>query len=280
MRRIVIRDDDTCALTPVECLETLYRPFLERGLPVNLATIPCVRSDVFYPKGPLQGQPEGFLVAAKDVKPGLYPLAANEKLLSYLRQNPEYKIVQHACHHEFVHGNPEFDIDDRADIARRLDLGARHLEEAGFGRSSTFVAPYDRITRAAWLELEKRFRLVSTGWFEWGRIPRAWWPRLLLAKMRRQPHWGTQRLALLSHPGCLLSYQRPLETMLEEIRKSIRERELTVLVTHWWEFFRNGEPDRRFIQVLHQVAECLACDPEVRVVSFDDVALNSPPGPR
>ena len=93
MKYVVIRDDDTCALTPIECLETLYRPFLERGLPVNLATIPNVRSDVFYPKGPLVGQPEGFLVAAKGVKPGTYPIGSNEKLVDYLKANSGFSTV-------------------------------------------------------------------------------------------------------------------------------------------------------------------------------------------
>ena len=32
MKYVIIRDDDTCALTPIECLETLYRPFLDRSL--------------------------------------------------------------------------------------------------------------------------------------------------------------------------------------------------------------------------------------------------------
>jgi hypothetical protein len=49
MRYVILRDDDTNALTPVECLERLYRPFLNLGLPVNLATIPKVRTDVIGP---------------------------------------------------------------------------------------------------------------------------------------------------------------------------------------------------------------------------------------
>src|SRR6476619_6188010 len=117
MKYVIIRDDDTNALTPVECLERLYRPFLERGLPVCLATIPDVRSDVRLPNG----DPEGFLVAAKGVKPGFY------------------KIGHHACHHEFVHGAPEFDIHDAGDVAYRLDHGAECLREAGFADSGTFV---------------------------------------------------------------------------------------------------------------------------------------------
>ncbi len=269
MRYVIIRDDDTCALTPIECLETLYRPFLNRNLPVNLATIPNVRSDVFYPKGPLKGQPEGFLVAAKDVKPGSYPIGSNPKLVRYLKENSEYNIVQHAYHHEFVNGEPEFDIHDRADIARRLDLGTQHLLEAGFAKPQTFVAPYDRITRESYLELAKRFKIISTGWFEWGRIPERWWAEMLAAKIQRRKHWQVKGVTLLSHPGCLLSYQRPYETMLERIRATVRSNRLTVLVTHWWEFFREGERDEKFIRVLHETADFLAGDPEVKVVRFE-----------
>jgi hypothetical protein len=277
MRYVIIRDDDTCALTPIECLERLYRPFLERNLPVNLATIPNVRSDVFYPKGPLQGQPEGFLVAAKDVKPGTYPIASNPKLVRYLRENSGYKIVQHAYHHEFVDGEPEFDIHDRADIARRLDLGTKHLLEAGFEKPRAFVAPYDRITRASYLELSRRFDLISTGWFELGRTPRRWWPGFVARKLRRQNHWRAGNTILLSHPGCFLSYHRPPETILPEIKKSIQSRQLTVLVTHWWEFYRTGEPDLPFIKAAHDLAEYLATDRDLRVVSFNDVVTQNLP---
>src|SRR5881394_914723 len=59
MRYVILRDDDTSALTPVECLERLYRPFLDRGLPVNLATIPKVRTDTIG----TNGLSEGYLVA-------------------------------------------------------------------------------------------------------------------------------------------------------------------------------------------------------------------------
>ena len=52
MRYVIIRDDDTNASTPVECLERLYRPFLERGLPVNLAVIPDVSTDATTPITP------------------------------------------------------------------------------------------------------------------------------------------------------------------------------------------------------------------------------------
>src|ERR1041384_832138 len=55
MRYVILRDDDTNALTPVEYLERLYRPFLDNGFPVNLATIPNVRTDVTYGAGIPEG---------------------------------------------------------------------------------------------------------------------------------------------------------------------------------------------------------------------------------
>ena len=52
---------------------------------------------------------------------------------------------------------------------------------------------------------------------------------------------------------------------------------LTVLVTHWWEYFRNNQSDDALIEVLHQIARYLACQPSVEVVSFNDVAAGKVP---
>src|SRR5580765_1234877 len=126
MRYVILRDDDTNALTPVECLERLYRPFLDRGLPVNLAVIPDVAMDARTP----EGKREGFLsvgngVLERECDPvgnGAGPfnsecpsrtggniehrtsniehrtkmaIGENEELVRYLRENTGYRIVQH-----------------------------------------------------------------------------------------------------------------------------------------------------------------------------------------
>lgn len=274
MRYVIIRDDDTNALTPIECLERLYRPFLDQGLPVNLATIPNVRSDVFLPHN---GEPEGFLIESKGVKPGLYSIGANPKLLQYLKSNHSYKIVQHGCHHEFVNGQTEFYIHDRADIIRRLEEGRDHLRAAGLGEPRSFVAPYDLMTPTAISEISRRFDLISCGYFDRRRLPVKWWPQLALAKLRQRPHWQAGGVTFLSHPGCHLSYQRPYDRMLDEIKQSIARRRLTVLVAHWWEFYRRGEPDLPYIQVLHDTADYLASAKDIQVVSFEDVIAGRVP---
>ena len=266
MRFILLRDDDTNALTPIECLEALYRPFLARGLPVNLATIPEVRVDARTP----EGTREGFLPAQPNPAVETVALAENAALTSYLQANPGYHIVQHGCHHDTF----EFDRDDRGEVVRRLERGRLRLREAGFENVTTFVAPHDRISRVAYEEVARRFRVISTGWFEMRRLPVAWRLRFLRKKLSGRPHWRVDQTELLSHPGCLLSYQRPPETILPAIKHTIQRQKVTVLVTHWWEYFRDGAPNEAFIRVLHQTAEYLASDPELVVIPFRALSGN------
>src|SRR5436190_4781611 len=206
MRYVIIRDDDTNALTPIDCLERLYRPFLDRGLPVNLAVIPDVATDAATPEGTL----EGFLNVGQafqsapdasgnfpvrfsderlesrpnrqtgksalpptdiDSRPTL-PIAHNTALVRYLLDNPGYQIVQHGCHHDPF----EFDRHSDVYISRRLEHGTQRLMEAGFPRPQTFVAPHDKPSPPALRRVAENFRVLSTGWFDWRRLPFAWWP--------------------------------------------------------------------------------------------------------
>lgn len=264
MHTVILRDDDTCAFTPRAYLERLYRPFLDRGMPINLAVIPEVRTDVRTPDGQL----EGFVRARHGRSGPVQPIAGNAELANYLKAESGYHVVQHGCHHDYL----EFGSSDRVELAKRLDHGARCLREAGFARAETFVAPYDRMSRTAFLEVAQRFNVISTGWFELGRIPLRWWPQYAVKKWKRLPHWYAGRATLLSHPGCLLSFHRPKAEMFAAVRRAVESRALTVLVTHWWEYFRADTPDDEFIAVLHEVAEWLASRRDIRVVSFRDVA--------
>jgi len=266
-RYVILRDDDTNALTPVECLERLYRPFLERQLPVTLAVIPNVRTDITYGENIL----EGFLLMRNGTKEKVLPIGSNKELVDYLRGHPGYRIAQHGYTHEFVHGDCEFEHNHRQDLAHRLDQGMKLLCEAGLSPAG-FVAPYDRFTRTSMAEVARRFDVISTAWFELGRLPYAWWPRYLWKKATRRAHWTNGRTVLLSHPRCYLSFRRPYSTMLDQIKQSIASRRLTVLVTHWWEFFHGNELDEAFIRVLHELAAYLAQQEDIRVVSFDEVA--------
>jgi len=263
MRYVILRDDDTNALTPVECLERLYRPFLDRNLPVNLAVIPDVSTNALTP----EGKTEGFLFAKNGTRSATVPITASLTLVNYLRESANYHVVQHGCHHDCF----EFDRKSPADIAARLEHGTKLLTAAGFPRPVTFVAPHDKLSRASYREVAKRFQVISSGWFELERLPMTWWPKYVAKKARHTPHWQVNDTLLLSHPGCLLSAQRDYNSMLNEITRSVNSRKVTVLVTHWWEYFANGQPNEPFIHVLHQTADYLATQKDLKVISFTEL---------
>ena len=272
MHYVILRDDDTNALTPVECLEQLYRPFLDHGLPVNLAVIPSVHTDTIN----TDGVPEKYLFAKQADTPPELPLASNPGLVRYLKSNPGFQVLQHGYNHSLF----EFGSENRTEITKLLRQGTAALAAAGFPAPQTFVAPYDRFSRVSLSEVASRFRVISTGWFELRRLPHAWWPRYALKKMLKRPHWQVGQTLLLTHPGCLLSYKRPYPTMLESVKQQVGRQRLTVLVTHWWEYFREGTPDLAMVEILHATAEWLASDPNVQVISFNDLPQRDGPCPR
>jgi hypothetical protein len=263
MRCVILRDDDTNALTPPHCLERLYRPFLDRGFPVNLATIPEVDVNTRMS----DGTSEGYLFNRNGLTAGKIAIGSNPRLVNYLRDNEGYQIVQHGCHHDQL----EFDCLGRAEAAKRIERGANVLMEAGFPRPRTFVAPYDKLSRASLAEVVSRFRVLSTGWFELRRLPYAWWPKFAVKKLRGAEHWRIGGTWLLSHPGCLLSWRRPRHEILDAVIARVESDRLTVLVTHWWEYFRDGQPDAPLIEVLHETADYLSRR-KVKVIAFGELA--------
>jgi hypothetical protein len=238
---------------------------LQRGLPVNLATIPAVRTDA-HAAG---GARVGFLFfAPRGAATDWVPLGTSRRLTDYLKGNAGFHLVQHGYDHSFF----EFASCDELALRRRIDEGARLLAEAGFPQRETFVAPYDKFSRAGLRAAAEHFRVVSSGWFELRRVPVAWWPAYVWRKLTRRAHWRAGRTLLLSHPGCLLSSFRPRVGMFERVKAAVGASRLTVLVTHWWEYFPGGQPDEELIGILHRTAAHLAERPDVRVIMFNDLA--------
>jgi hypothetical protein len=167
MHYVILRDDDTCAFTPPACLERLYRPFLERGMPVNLAAIPEVRTDVRTVDGGL----EGYLAAGSGPDVPFAPIAQNRGLVEYIRSEPRlsYRAARLPSRQLRVRRFQS------ARAGTALDRGANSLREAGFALPEAFVAPYDRLSREAFVEVAARFDVISTGWFEARRVPLRWW---------------------------------------------------------------------------------------------------------
>jgi hypothetical protein len=269
VRYVIIRDDDTNASTPIECLERLYRAALDRGMPINLATIPEVSLDARNQDGDL----EGFLRFRNGRTEKSVPLPANQKLTDYLRANQGYEIVQHGLHHEYFEFERLHANQAHGAVARGTEL----LLDAGLPRPQTFVAPHDKFSADNLREVARHFRIVSSGWYELARLPRAWWPRYAWKKFRQSPHWRVGGTLLLSHPGCLLSCFRNYNESRDLIRRYVKSNHLTILVTHWWEYFQNGAPNDDFISFLHETLDFLASNPEIKVIRFSDLLGNSVP---
>ncbi|MFN0078823.1 MAG: DUF2334 domain-containing protein [Prosthecobacter sp.] len=264
MQTVILRDDDTCALTPVHLLEYLYRPWLARGLPVNLATIPNVNIRATW----RDGTPEGFRLG-QNFTGGRqhFSIAENGELLEYLRHNPGISVAHHGWAHDYM----EFASGDQAHLGGLLDAGREHFIHAGIPAPRTFVAPYDQLSRGGHAAVATRFDVFSTGWYEPKRLPRPWLPRYALKKLRGQTHWRQGGLKLLTHPGCILSHQRDPRSILRFVQRTVRSQPLTVLVTHWWEYFHLGVENKPFIQALHDTAAWLADQPDIRVIRFSDL---------
>ena len=114
------------------------------------------------------------------------------------------------------------------------------------------------------------------GWFEWRRI-HAPVAQYAAKKLRGAPHWRIGSTLLLSHPGCLLSYLRPVETMIDNVIRTLSSRRLTVLVTHWWEYFSDGSPMNSSFGALHETAAYLRRQSDIQVVSFAAAAAGDVP---
>lgn len=263
MKYVIIRDDDTNAFTPIEYLEKLYRPFLQKGLPINLAVIPNVKTQVFLPNNEL----EYFLPRNVPVTSDRLSIGTNQALVRYLLENKGYCIAQHG----YDHKRDEFECHDSQEIIFRITEGKRHLAEAGFPDSNAFVAPYDKISRASYKELAKYFPIISTNFFEKARLPFSWWPNYFIAKALHKPHWKNRQTLLLSHPSAYLSSFRPYHTIWDEMIKTVENSTLTVLLTHWWEYFKDGDDGQRLINLLHRAADYFAASSHIKVISFDDL---------
>lgn len=263
MHTVILRDDDTCALTPVHLLEHLYRPWLARGLPVNLATIPNVRANAVW----RDGSPEGFRLGCTFTGHPHRSIAENRELLDYFATNPGFSIAHHGWAHDYL----EFASTNTNHLSSILDDGRAHFRRAGLGTPKTFVAPYDQLSRGGHAAVAERFRVFSTGWFDLKRLPVSWWPGYVFKKLSRRPHWRHGGLRLLTHPGCILSHKRDPQSILPAVKRVVRSQPLTVLVTHWWEYFHLGVENKPFIQALHDTAEWLASEPDIRVIRFTEL---------
>lgn len=269
MKYVMLRDDDANGTTPVKWLEPLYRPFFDRGMPVHLAAIPYVRTDVMRPDGALERYLWGEIAGTLS----FVPLEHNAALLDYVRHERGYVPIMHGLTHEFVNGHCEFVSDKPFEVARRLDQGLTEFKAANLGRPRIFVAPQDSLTRTSFREVMKRFSILSTRSLSLDLLPHRYWPPYLYSKTFGQDiHLQIGDSTVLTHPGCILSNTKSLDGMLDRVLRVIRAQDITVVVSHHWEYWgEDGQLNKQFVAVLHALAEYLGKATDIRVLRMDEM---------
>jgi hypothetical protein len=276
MRYVILRDDDVSGLTPPWYLERLHRPWLDARLPVNLAVIPKIYSDLTMPGGAL----EGFLVAKPVNAPKAVAIGSNGSLTDYLKANPGYHLALHGYHHsesEFDHESGVTPYYHWRDVAYRLDHGEELFKQAGLPAPVAFVPPYGRFSRVGLWEFARRYRVVSATEFTLQAVPWRWAGHFAWRNWRGRPHWRGGNTCFLTHGESPLRNGAARVSLVDAVQPILAQQLLTVLPMCWWEFFPKNQPDERRIADYHALAEWLAQQRDLKVVSFADVAAGTVP---
>jgi hypothetical protein len=295
MTLFAIRDDDTSGWTEPEDLESLYRAFWDRGIPVSLSVIPQ-SVEQFHP-GDWQRYHQGTKRR---------PVHDNERLVAYLHpliRASQVDIMLHGFDHVYTAARSErspakpasrewtnelraqtpgsqiiwrgeYAWKDAARLSRETAEGKAYLESLLDCRIRVFVPPSNQIgargIRAVWAAgmnlsgiIGRRFdRPFSAGYVQ--AYLKRWMFRL--SNGRPFPHvldFGTHKE--------LVAYAMTSAGHYDRLRKTLAfcsERQASfVIAVHYWELLRDADLRERFIRLCHDalemgytpatVAECL-----------------------
>ena len=242
MKYILIRDDDLNYFTKFEQIECVYGFMFEQGLSVNFSTIPAVNAaakTIDRDTGKFIREP--FLPAETEGLKGNYPIDKNASLLSKLRSIGSNEYLHHGYEHSQSREGCEFESSDKRLLSEKLDHG-REILRRGFGSApETFVAPQDKYSKEAFELIQKRFNTFSLGWIDRRRLPVTSLHRYVLKKLLRRNRMKLGRLLLTEHPGCHYSQYVKRSVSDKLLDEHISENEVSIIVTHHWEFFNQGK---------------------------------------
>ncbi|HSI21117.1 MAG TPA: DUF2334 domain-containing protein, partial [Verrucomicrobiae bacterium] len=271
---LILRDDDTCALTPPAYLETVYGPAWEKKLPVSLSVVPRIIGS-HNPNIPPSERGTGKEYVLTEESPVF-------SLLHEKQQEGLVDIVQHGYFHttnldlryppfgettgytrELLQQSSEFYGASNAEIRERITKGKKHLEDLfGAGSVRSFVAPQEYLTPSLWKELVAQGFVGYSGGIRpqfWEYVPvsavsaKAFMGLVSAVIRRTSPAFLGEQVAKLTPQLPLLpatyrhywsGYQTPEQaasTLAEGKRilhKKYEDGEgYFLLLTHYWEYF-------------------------------------------
>lgn len=279
MKYVVIRDDDICALTSSEMLETLYQPLLDAGKPVSLSVVPAIGGG--QPVGPLNGpfwekyrlDYSPCLPPRQRSENRIFPLSPDHEIVRYLRGRAGYEIVQHGYNHTAVDGVREGVLTDTPLVIEKIEESRAIMTECFGQPSDFFVVPWDDVSAETLFILKRYFKGISLHRVGKRHVS---WPRKiqaagrrLLSESGRAPYFKDGDFLLLEYPGPILSMFNDYSMMKNKVVEYLANHDILVLVSHYWEFFWDwGEPNRDFLFAWHDIADYLLNRPDVEIINF------------
>jgi hypothetical protein len=228
MTLFAIRDDDTSAWTDPNHLESIYREFWDRGIPVSLSVIP-ESVEPFH-----LGDPERFYQTTERK-----PVQDNQRLVDYADISGAQLVWRGECAWK-----------DAARLSMEIEKGKAHLESVLDCEVRVFVPPSNQIT-AGGVRAVREARLNLSGLMGRGfdrpfsvGYARAYLRRWMfrLSRGRAFPHTldlGTHK-ELLAHSLTPAIDYDTLKRSLEFCRNINAP---FVVAVHYWEL--NDHPDLR-----------------------------------
>lgn len=272
MKYVLIRDDDLNFFSQYEEIEEVYGFMFEQGIPVNFSTIPSVNAaaKTLAPDGKTEIY-EPFLPESIAGTEHNYHITDNRALVNALKDIPSNEFLLHGYEHHGENGLREFETHDKFMLKKKLENGIDILNCAFRKRPDTFVAPQDKYSLQALSMIRHYFKIFSLGWIDRTRIPLSWLPRYAHKKWLGRNYIQDHDFLVTEHPGCHYSQYVNRDISDNHLNQALSQNDFTVIVTHHWEFYRNGELDMTMWQAFKNRVLALQQSPCYQLITFSQL---------
>jgi len=273
VKYVLIRDDDLNYHSDFAQIEAVHGKLIERGIPVNFATIAAVNTAARTESPDFgEGTYEPFLPRELAGTDREWPIDQNRRLVERLNDWPGVEILQHGYDHCGRPGHYEFESEDAGVIGRKLSEAREILRRAFGRRPDTFVAPQDQYSSEALRQIRAQFRMFSLGWIDRRKLPVAYLPAYAAMKLRGRHYLRMGRCWMLEHPGCLFSRFRDPVQGVAKLKAHLAAHRVTIVVVHHWEFFdAQGKPLAAHVRAFVDTMLALHAQPDVRFLRFSEL---------
>jgi len=272
MKYILIRDDDLNYHTAIEQLKGVYGYLFDNNIPINFATIPAVNTSAVTSSADFGvGTYEPFIPKEVAGVEKEWPIDENKALIDYLKKIENVEFLLHGYSHFGLPPAYEFENDDRDVIIEKLEKGKEIFKKAFAQTPSTFVAPQDKYSPTAFEIIKDNFEIFSLGWIDKARINTKLKTKYYWMKLTKNNYIKDGSISIFEHPGCMFSKFRVPEDSMKLLDKYIEQHDVTIVVTHHWEFYEEGKPNQKLIDAFVSKIKSLHRSDKYQFITFSQL---------